>query len=367
MELRISGTQLFWMIATMQVSMTILLTIKPAIMTAKQDSWISILGATLIGMFIAFVCTRINREYPGQTLVTYLPKIVGNWLGRFIIFIYGAFWYIVLAMVLRQYSDFIVSTILPRTPIMIPVFAMLLAAVYVTRIGIEGIARCSQILGPFLLIIITLTLLLSIRDIQLKRVLPFYVDSGWNVILQGALPTATFQGDCILLLILLAFISNPDQGTKPAVFGVALVGLLTCAATFVIVTVFGDNMAAAQTYPYFNLVRYISIYNFFQNLDAFLIPIWIIGVFMKVSLYFFVCTYGTAQVFKVTKWQRMLWVVVPIILLLSMVPRNYYDSSLFFPQKIAVPFLFPIHMLGVPLLLWIISWLKNKKKRTTHP
>jgi spore germination protein KB len=88
---------------------------------------------------------------------------------------------------------------------------------------------------------------------------------------------------------------------------------------------------------------------------------------MKVSLYLFVCTYGTAQVFNVVKWPRMLWIVTPIILFISMVPSNYFDSSLIFPQKISVPFIFPFHMLGVPLLLWGISSFKNKKNREAHP
>ncbi|MDR6549236.1 endospore germination permease [Paenibacillus qinlingensis] len=365
--MRISGKQLFWMLASMQVSMTILLTIQPAIMASKQDSWLSMLIATLIGICIAFVCTRINRKYPGQTLVTYLPQLVGTWMARFLFFIYGAFWYVVLAMVLRQYADFILATILPQTPILVPIVAMMLVAIYVTKTGVEGIARCSEILGPFLLIMIILTLLLSIQDIHLKQILPLYVDSGWKVILKGSLPTSTFLGDCVMLVFLLAFLKHPDQGVKPAVFGVAVTGLLTSASAFVLVTLFGAQMAAGQTYPYFNLVRYISVYNFFQNLDAILIPIWIIGVFMKVSLYFFVCTYGTAQVFKVVQWPRMLWVVAPVILIIAMVPRSYFDSSIFFPQKIAVPFIFPIHMVAIPLVLWGLSWLRNKKDRDSHP
>lgn len=364
--MRISGKQLFWMIATMQVSMTILLTIHPALMAAKQDAWLSMLSATLIGMFIAFICTRINRKYPGQTFVNYLPKLVGIWLARFLFVMYGAFWFIILAMVLQQYADFILATLLPRTPILVPIIAMLLVAVYVTRTGIEGIGRCSEVLGPFLLIMIILSLLLSIQDIHLNRVLPFYVDSGWKVILKGSLPTSTFLGDCIMLVFLLAFLGQSDRGTKPAVLGVATTGLLTSTATFVLVTLFGDQMAAGQTYPFFNLVRYISVYNFFQNLDAILIPIWIIGVFMKVSLYLFVCTYGTAQVFNIAKWPRMLWIVTPIILIIALLPRSYFDSSVFFPQKIAVPFLFPIHMLGVPLLLWGIASFKNKNNRDAH-
>ncbi|OCT12309.1 hypothetical protein A8709_31240 [Paenibacillus pectinilyticus] len=366
MRMRISGKQLFWMISSMQVSMTMLLTIHPALLTAKQDSWLSILIATLLGMFIAFICTRLNRKYPGQTLVTFLPLLVGKWIGGFLLVLYGAFWYVVLAMVLRQYAEFILATILPHTPYVVPMLAMLLIAVYVTKSGIESIARCSEILGPFLLIIIAATLLLSIQDVNLQEVLPFYVDTGWKVILQGALPSTTFLGDCVMLVFLLAFLANPNQGTKPAIFGVAAAGLLTCATTFVIVTLFGEQMAAGQTYPYLNLVRYLSISNFFQNLDALMIPIWIIGVFMKVSLYLFICTFGTAQVCKVNRWPRMLWLVAPIILLIAMVPRNFYDSSVFFPEKIAVPYILPIHMVGIPLLLWALIALKNKKNRASH-
>ncbi|MDQ0875939.1 hypothetical protein QFZ77_004598 [Paenibacillus sp. V4I3] len=122
-------------------------------------------------------------------------------------------------------------------------------------------------------------------------------------------------------------------------------------------------MATGQTYPYFNLVRYISIYDFFQNLDSFMIPIWIIGVFVKVSIYVFICTYGTAQVCKVTNWPRMLWFVIPVVILIAMVPRSYFDSSIFFPKKIVLPYILPIHLLGLPVLLWGISLLKNKKNR----
>lgn len=365
--MRISRKQLYWMIASMQVSMTILLTIHPALITAKQDAWLSMLVATLFGMFIAYVCTRINQNLPGHTFVTYVPHLVGKWFGRFILILYGAYWYVVLAMVLRQYAEFIVATILPLTPIVIPILAMMLVAMYVTTTGIEGIARCSEILGPFLLFIISVSLLLSLPNIHIRQILPIYVDSGWKTIFQGALPTSTFLGDCILLMFLVSFLPSSKRGVIPAVFGVATTGLLSCATTFVLVTLFGAQMAAGQTYPYFNLVRYISVFNFFQNLDGIVIPIWIIGVFMKISLYFFVCTYGTAQVFSVSRWPRMLWVVSPIILILSLIPRNYFDSSIYFPQKIAVPFLFPIHMLGIPLLLWGISWFKNKKNRASHP
>ncbi|NHW37437.1 GerAB/ArcD/ProY family transporter [Paenibacillus aceris] len=358
--MRISGKQLFWMILTMQLGMTLLLTINPAIQTAKQDAWLSTVCATGIGVFIAFVCSRLSQLYPGQTLIDFCKSLFGRYIGYLVIFVYFILWYSVLAIILRQYSEFIAATILPRTPIIVSILGMLLVAVYVTFSGIEVIARCCEILGPITLLGIAIPLLLSLKNIHVSNLLPIYVDAGAMTILKGALPTSTFLGDCILLLVVMGFIAKPKTGMKPALLGVAAAGLLTSVSTFLIVSVFGYRSASGQTYPYFNLIRYISYFNFFQNLDSFVIAIWIISVFTKVSLYFFVCTYGTAQCFGLQKWRRMIWFVAPMVVLLALIPRDFMDSSVFFPQKIAIPYMFPLQMLSLPLLMWGIAKWKHK-------
>lgn len=358
--MQIGGKQLFWMILTMQLGMTLLLTINPSIQTAKQDAWLSTICATGIGVGVAFVCSRLSLFHPGQTMIEFSKRLFGRYIGYMVIVLYFIYWYSVLAIILRQYAEFIVATILPKTPIIVPILGMLLVAIYVTLSGIEVIARCCEILGPITLLGIAIPLLLSLKNIHLNNILPMYVDTGAMTILKGALPTSTFLGDCILLLIIMGFISKPQTGVKPAILGVAAAGLLTSISTFLIVAVFGHIAASGQTYPYFNLIRYISYFDFFQNLDSFVIAIWIISVFTKVSLYFFVCTYGTAQSFGLIKWRRMMLFVAPIIVLLAMIPRDFIDSSVFFPQKIAIPYLLPIHGIILPLLMWGVAKLKYK-------
>jgi spore germination protein KB len=358
--MQIGGKQLFWMILTMQLGMTLLLTINPSIQTAKQDAWLSTICATGIGVGVAFVSSRLNLAHPGQTMMEFSKRLLGRYIGYVVIVVYLIFWYSVLAIILRQYSEFIVATILPRTPILVPILGMLLVAIYVTFSGIEVIARCCEILGPLTLFGIAIPLLLSLKNIHINNILPIYVDTGAMTILKGALPTSTFLGDCILLLVIMGFLSKPQTGVKPAILGVAAAGLLTSISTFLIVSVFGHLTASGQTYPYFNLIRYISYYDFFQNLDSFVIAIWIISVFTKVSLYFFVCTYGTAQSFGLKKWRRMMWFVAPVTALLTLIPRDFIDSSVLFPQKIAIPFFLPIHAVCLPLLMWGVAKWKYK-------
>ncbi|MFC5647874.1 endospore germination permease [Paenibacillus solisilvae] len=359
-KMRISGNQLFWLMSTMQVGMTILLTINPAIEIARQDAWISTAAAGIFGVFTAFVSSRLSNIFPHQTFVEYVERIIGRWLGKTVVFLYMLFWYSVLAIILRQYSELIVGTILPRTPLIVPILGMLLVAVYVTASGIEAIARCSEILGPFVLLAILIPLLLSIKDLDFTNILPIYVDSGWMTILKGSLPTSSFLGDSVLLMMVFAFVSHPKKGMKPAIWGVGTAAILTCAASFAIVSTLGHATSSSLTYPYFNLVRYLSYFDFVQNLDSLVIAIWIIGIFVKVSLYFFISTYGTAQWCGVHNWRKMMWVVAPLAVILALLPRDFIDSSVFFPQKIAIPFILPFHMLVMPLLLWGIAKFRSK-------
>ncbi|MBM7566961.1 GerAB/ArcD/ProY family transporter [Paenibacillus sacheonensis] len=358
-EMRIGGKQLFWLVAVMQAGMTILLTINPAVMAAGRDAWLSTAFASLLGVFSAFVHARVNRRFPGQTLVDFVPSIVGKWAGNAVIGLYFLFWYVVLGMILRQYTEFILSTILPRTPLLVPLVSMILVAAYVTVSGIEVLARCSELFGPFILLGILLPLILMVDDAKMNYALPIYSDSGLLVILKGSLPTMTFLGDCVLMWMVYGFVAEQRTGSKYVLLGVGMSGLLTCAATFLSIVVMGPEQSSNMTYPYFNLIRNTSYFDFVQNMDSLVIAIWIVSVFIKVSLYFFACTYGTAQWLKVRRWRRMAWFVAPAALGIALVPRDFIESSVLFPQKIATPYILPIHMFGLPLLLWAVAKMRR--------
>ena len=52
--MKISGRQIFWMMFTFEVGQSLLLVIPATIRTVKQDAWISILIAGVIGVALTF-------------------------------------------------------------------------------------------------------------------------------------------------------------------------------------------------------------------------------------------------------------------------------------------------------------------------
>lgn len=362
----ISGNQVFWLISTMQIGMTILLTINPSIAVAKQDAWISILFSSLFSVGLAYVQTRISIMYPNESLVTYAPKILGKMVGHIVILLYVIYWYTVLAIILRQYADFMIGTILERTPIMIPIIGMLLVAAYVSFAGIEVLARCSEVLGPIILLGIMVPLLLNLSQIKISNLLPVMADNSLSQLFQGMLPTASFLGDNILLMMILPFLANPRNGVKGAVWGSVVAGFFTVLSAVECIAIFGYSTSSRQTYPFLNLVRYIS-FGFLQNLDSIVVSIWIMGIFIKVSLYLFAASYGSAQWFGVKRWRIVIFIAAPIALLLAMVPRDFVDSSILYPKLVAVPFNLPVLFILLPLLLWVVGAIRNRKKKDAKP
>ncbi|OBR67595.1 hypothetical protein A7K91_22185 [Paenibacillus oryzae] len=358
---KINGNQIFWLISTMQIGMTILLTINPSIAVAKQDAWISILISGLFSVGLAYVLTRISILYPNESIVTYAPKILGKFVGHVVILLYVVYWYTVLAIILRQYADFISGTILQLTPVFIPILGMLLVAAYVSFAGIEVLARCSEVLGPLILLGIMVPLLLNAPQIKLHNLLPIMADNTPLVLLMGALPTASFLGDNIMLMMILPFLARPREGVKGAILGSVVASVFTLLSAMQCIAIFGQSTSSRQTYPFLNLVRFIS-FGFLQNLDSIVVAIWIMGIFIKVALYLFVASYGTAQWMGIKRWRIIIFIAAPIAITLAMLPRNFVDSSILYPKLVAVPFNLPVLFMLLPLLLWIVGAIRSKKK-----
>ncbi|MFC5406851.1 GerAB/ArcD/ProY family transporter [Cohnella soli] len=74
---KISGFQLVLLMhPTIMASGLILMPSITAIQ-AKQDIWLSPIMASVIGYLNVYLVYRLNKLYPGKTIIEYAPRIVG--------------------------------------------------------------------------------------------------------------------------------------------------------------------------------------------------------------------------------------------------------------------------------------------------
>ncbi|MNO27681.1 Spore germination protein YndE [compost metagenome] len=364
MKMKITGIQVFWIIFSMDLGMTLVMTLTPSLQAAKQDAWISVVVAGCIALLVALLTTQAAGLYPGQSLIEYSQLILGSWIGKIVIVFYLVQWYTIIPIVLRQFTDLVNIMLLPQTPKEAVILLMLLIVVYAAYAGgIEGVGRCSEILGPIIIIMVSLALLANINNIHLKNILPVYADSGVKAILGGSLAPASYLGHSVEYLMFASFMRQPRKGT-PFVLG-AVIGssLLVLFSLIMVIVTLGVSLSPNMSYPFFSMTQKISLFGFIDNFDAIPVVIWVSSVFIKLSVYLFIASYGTAQFLHIRNWRLMIWFIAPVMFAFALIPQNVTEATTNYLQRYWVPVGLPVNMLGLPLLLFIVGKLRKGKSR----
>ncbi|OKP95458.1 endospore germination permease [Paenibacillus sp. P46E] len=369
MKMKITGIQVFWLIFSMDLGMTLVMTLTPGLQAAKQDAWISIILAGCIALMVALLATQAAHLYPGQTLVEYSQVILGTWMGKIVVVIYLVQWYTIIPIVLRQFTDLVQIMLLQGTPKEAIILLMVLLIVYATFAGgIEGIGRCSEFLGPVILIMVTLVLVANGNNIHWKNILPVYVDNGMKGIIKGSLAPASYLGHSVEYLMLASFLRRPRKGA-PFAFGAVISAVFfVLITTVMVIATIGVSLAPNMSYPFFGMAQKISLFGFIDNFDAIPVVIWISSVFIKLAVYFFVASYGTAQFLHIRNWRVMIWFIAPVMFAFALIPQNVTEGTTNYLQRYWVPFALPVNMLGLPLLLLIVGkWRQARSSANVDP
>ena len=124
---------------------------------------------------------------------------------------------------------------------------------------------------------------------------------------------------------------------------------------------------ASRVYPLMQIARYISIADFFEHLESVVMAIWIVGAFVKISVFYYVAALSTAQWLNLSDYRP---VVLPLGILMVefsfwSLPNTMELES--FLEKV-VPYyhlllqtIIPLFLLGIA----VVRKTKSEKKTKT--
>lgn len=359
----ISRWQFFCMMTALEVCMTIWLTITPSIQAAKQDAWISILFGGIVGCVVALIMVTLSRLYPELTWMELLERLTGKWLGKIIALLYFITWYSVTAVIIRDAADFLQLVLFHQTPIYAIVIVLLLLMLYLNLRGeLGGIARFAEVVCPALLVVVISSLMFNFPNMQPQLIRPIFADTGFIPIMKGGLDYASFLGETYFVLMLMPFLKKRERAGRDLIYVILTTTILVSLATLFVIMLFGPTYSAKLLYPYFQSVRFISIMQFIENMDIWVMYVWLFAVFLKLSMYMFICSYGTAQWLGRTQWKKLTWWFAVIVFLGAVLPPNV-ASLMVYAKKFWATVVFPGLMVGIPLLLLLIGTIRKKYSR----
>ncbi|WP_027408596.1 endospore germination permease [Anoxybacteroides tepidamans] len=356
---KISAMQMALMMYPAIIATAILLV--PAITAhhAGQDMWLSPIWASFSGFLAVYITLRLHHYYPQKTAIEYSEQIAGKFFGKIIGFVFLFFYLHADGIVVREYGEFIVGNFLMRTPPIFVMGTMVFICALAVRGGVEVIGRLAEMIVPVVTLVILIFVILLIPDMDATNMLPI-MEKGIIPSIKGAVTPQSWFSEFFLMAFFLPYLANGENGKKWGIISVLAVFLTLFIINITVLFVLG-GITANFVYPVMSAVRYISIADFLEHLEAFVMAVWVGGTFLKITVFYYVVALGTAQWLNLPDY-RML--VFPLGFLLLVFSEWIAPSLMELSHLLAttVPFYLSSIQIVLPLILLLIAKFRNRNR-----
>jgi spore germination protein KB len=359
---KISGNQLCLLVFS-YIAPTLILVV-PGFMEeiARQDAWMTIFPAVLIGVLNVWVMILLSNRYPGQTIIQYSSQILGKWPGKFVGCYLLYFWLNFDFIILNQHIQFINTVFLMRTPSIVVGLTLALLCGLAVYMGIESIARCNEYLSLLIFVLLIPLLLLMLAESDPERLRPV-MSKGIVPVLQASIYPIAYLGQFMILGWLLPYLNQPKKAAKVSFISLFIVSSLFCITVLPLIMIFGP-LTRKLAFPILSVIQYIGIKGSFERLEALAVAIWVMGCFIKISITFFIICLSLAQLFDIKSYRSF---VVPITILSVIgsvsVFVNYSTDLSSYLRDTYPSLAFSTHLI-LPLLLLMIDSIKRHWKKS---
>lgn len=360
MNFKISSRQLFSAYVIVPFGTAVFFYITPEI---KQDAWIAMLIYAVPAILIQMILYYLWKKHPNDTLITYLPKILGNPIGKILGFIYFLFFGYEASRSTRDIIEIICTSLIPDFSMYILGVVFMTTITYCLYKGIENVARLTSIFfGLFVLFAVVEIVLLVLTEgaINFKNLLPIFELDISTIIKKGWILITFPYGESIVLTMLFPYVREKHYIKKVLITSTLLLSFLLTINLMLIISVLGVSFATTSLTPLGQTFRMIKIGELINRLDAVIIIYLLIGTITKVSYFVFGTVLSAKQLFN--SKADIKYFVPPFaiaIMILSFIIARNYPEHIFIGQKISLKYVHLPLEIFIPIFLLIVYKLKE--------
>ncbi|MBA2875335.1 GerAB/ArcD/ProY family transporter [Thermaerobacillus caldiproteolyticus] len=359
-QTKINARQLFVLIVLFEHGSTMVI---PLGGEAKQDVWLAILIGMIIGLLLFLVYYRLYLYYPDLPLTGYIQDITGPIFGKIFALVYVLYFLYLVARVLRDFGELLLTFAYPETPLFVLNAIMMLTVMYAVYKGIEVLARTGELFFTLLyvLAISGMILVVAAKLIDIHRLQPV-LEEGWRRVFKVVFHQTLYIpfGEIIVFTMLFPYINNPKKTKIVALSAMTLSGINLAIMMTVNVAVLGADAVSRSTFPLLNTIREIQVANFLERLDVFFMIALIIGGFFKIGVFFYAAVIGAAHLFNVKEHHRLVYPLGLASLLLSIAVASNFPEHVKEGVNIATVYIHMPLQIILPVLLLAIAWIRQR-------
>lgn len=326
---------------------------------AGRDAWLAALLGPMFALITLLLITWLGRKHPGLTIFQYSEVILGKWLGKTVALLYVWGFLHIGAIAVREFGDFMTTSFMPHTPISVFNFSMILLCAWSVMVGLEVIARMSEFIIILVVSFLLFILLFSLPNWELSYLLPFF-SRGAMPVLQAALIPAAWHGNIIVIAVILPFVTRPARALIAGTTAVFASAALLTIGVIGMVTVFGSELSSSFLFPLHLFAQTIDIGQIITRFESVVMTIWMAGIFVKTSVFYYCAALGLAQALNLKEVRP---VVLPLGILLSTLSISLFQdvtTLVTFLRDTRPYYTISLYFLGLPLLLISVTLIREK-------
>ena len=238
----------------------------------------------VLPMLAALLAARLllRRQPDGAGVSGLLAGLLGKAAGRIVTGLYGLWFVFYAGFLLRFGAERLLTTIYPGAQpwLFVGIMALLCALAAAGRL--PPLARAAMLFRPLMLGLIVAVALLTAKDLDLTLLLPLRTADARAVGL-AALEVANLLSIGFFLGFAGNRLERPLRARDWAPWLAALLGVIALM-TVQCVGLFGPELTAKMRYPYFMLVRDLTVLGALERLEPIVIALWVFSDFIVISL-----------------------------------------------------------------------------------
>ncbi len=345
---------------------------RATVSTGEQGAWLSVVPAFfLLLAMLAFQGALLRQLRPGEGYAQLLLRWLGPVAGRAALLLYGAFFLFYTGFIFRSGSERLVAAIYPESPLL-PFMLVMMGLCLLASLGtLRAVGRTAFLLRSCLLVALGLILIFAAPNLNWKNLTPIPWEKTDGIVL-GALPIAAIGGLAGAFPFLMGYVEPVDRPVKRSIPTLLFLSALAGILSLEVIGTFGPGLTEKLSYPFFLMVRDISIFHITQRIEAVVVVLWMFADFILCAS-MLRCAYETIRtvfslpdpeqeaVFSLKKGRWILWLEAIAVLVCS----HILVRSTFQLEKLAdhiIPLLgFCFMYIGLAVC-WCIGWLRGKIK-----
>lgn len=357
---RIGGKETVFTITSLMIGVGILtLPRTVAKATSSSDGWVSILIAGGITLIMAWLVAKLSTRFRNRTFLEFVGDKAGKPVAIAVGLAFFLYFLSFTSYITRSVAELTKQYLFDRTPVEVVSLGFLLVVIYAVSGSRVGLVRLTMLFLPFVLLVTGIFLLMSVNLFEFKKLMPV-LHSDWGSILSGVQESIFsflgFEG----VLFYVTLMRKPEEAPKLTFIGV-MIAIVTYVSIYIFtIAVFSYEVTENIMYPTIELAREVTVPgDFFERLESLFLIFWLVSIFATTSIALDVSVQSVSYFTKLDK-KKLLYVLAPILYLLSMYPQNIVQLS---NLGKLVSYMGIVTALIIPVMLFLVVKLREVMAR----